>query len=148
MADMAAVAHKLAFVDFPHDAVTVGTGEYRPTADAIHFMHATTLTTCDVDFVFEAACNRLRFTCGFAYQFFEQRRHPCEADDMIGLRTQQRRSRHFRKSRIARVLYHCDAAGLLQRLQACGAVSPRPRGGNAPAPPPTAQGRGPKKGSA
>jgi hypothetical protein len=115
------------------------------TADAIHFTHAAASTACDVDFILEIAGDRYRLTCGLPHQFFEQRRHAREADDMIGLRTDQGRRRHFRKGGVARVLHHGDAAGLLQRRKAGRAVPQHPGEDGANRPGTTAEGRGPEQ---
>jgi hypothetical protein len=54
MADMASITYEFAFSDFPHDAVAVGTSEYRPMADAIHFTHTAASTACDVIYLVRA----------------------------------------------------------------------------------------------
>ena len=102
MADMASVTHQFAFIDFPHHAMAVRTGEYRASADAIHFTHAATSTACDIDFILQVVGDRHRLTRGLPHQFIEQRRHAREADHVVRLRTDQGRRRHFRKRRVAR----------------------------------------------
>jgi hypothetical protein len=49
-----------------------------------------------------------------------------EADDMVGLRTHRGGDGHFRQSGIARIVHCRDAAELLERRQAGGAVRQRP----------------------
>ncbi|OJY11515.1 MAG: hypothetical protein BGP05_14325 [Rhizobiales bacterium 62-47] len=124
MTNMTSVTHDLAFLDFPHYAVAIRTGEYGSSTDAVHFVHAAASTACDIQFIFNVAGDGYRLTGGSPRQCLKQRRHAREADKMIGLRTDQGCCGHLRKGSVVGVgvLHHGDAAGLLQRRRASGAV--------------------------
>jgi hypothetical protein len=123
MAHMTAKPDELTIIDFPHHAVTVGTGENGSPSKAIHGLHAHARPLGNLDFNANVLGYRDGPILRFSDQSREERRHLIEGDYMLRDASFDGISRHIGKGGISRILHDADAAADLYGLKARRSVA-------------------------
>src|SRR5262249_45288540 len=99
-------------------APPTGPAKPRAPADSIHLFHAALSASRDLNFVADAARQRLCLARRLMGKFGEQSRYVRQSDNVIGLGAVQDRQRHFGEGRIFGVLNYRYATGVPDGPQA------------------------------